>query len=154
PLAVAALNDRQLELKALECLSELGGPEQSAAVTELAKHNPSAEVPAAVVRVLTAWQSREGLTATKQQELDRAVAEVHGGNGILVRWEASGPLAAPEAPKIFERFASAERPGGDLSGWRTLFAAGLESRVSLAPKGSAKDAVWFAYTDVFVAEPA
>jgi putative membrane-bound dehydrogenase-like protein len=153
PLAVAALNDRQLELKALECLSELGGPEQSAAVTELAKHDPSTDVPTAVVRVLTAWRSREGLTATTRQELDRAVAEVHGGNGILVRWEASRPVTAQEAPKIIERFASAERHGGDSSGWRTLFASGLESRVSLAPKGSAKDAVWFAYTDVFVAEP-
>jgi putative heme-binding domain-containing protein len=153
PLAVAALNDRQLELNALECLRELGGPEQTAAVTELAKNNPATEIPTTVVRVLTAWRSREGLTATKQLELDRAVAEVHGSNGILVRWEVSGPRTAEDAPKFIEWFASAEQQGGHPSDGKTQFAAGLESRVTLAPKGSAKDAVWFAYTDVYVAEP-
>src|SRR5262249_18781254 len=81
PLAVAALNDRQLELKALECLSELGGPEQSAAVTELAKHDPSTHVPTAVVRVLTAWRGREGPTAATRQGTARAGAEGEGGNG-------------------------------------------------------------------------
>jgi putative heme-binding domain-containing protein len=151
PLAVAALGDRQVELKALECLADLGGPEQAGAVGEWAKHNPSAEVPAAAVRVLTAWRGRPGLTAAKRQELDRTVAEVHGSNGILVRWDASDALTAQVAPQIIERFASF-REAGDTTGWRTLFATGTEARVLLAPKGSAKDALWFAYTDVTVPE--
>jgi putative membrane-bound dehydrogenase-like protein len=150
--AVAALNDRNLELKALECLAELGGPEQAAAVGELARRNPSAEVPAAAVRVLTAWRGRDGVTAATRQELDRAVAEVHGANGILVRWDVRGPVSAAAAPRIVEQFAAAGPPG-DTTGWRTVFAAGTEARVALAPKGAAKDGLWFAYTDVTVAEP-
>jgi putative heme-binding domain-containing protein len=150
PLAVAALGDRELELQALECLGELGGPEQAKAVAELAKRNPSTEVPPAAVRVLTTWRGRKGLTAAQRQELDRAVAEVHGGNGILVRWEVRGPLSAQAAPPTVERFA-AIGPAGDTAGWRTLFAAGTEAHVRLA-KDSAKDALWLAYTDVAVPE--
>jgi putative membrane-bound dehydrogenase-like protein len=150
-LAVAALGDRQLEINALECLGELGGPEQARAVTEWAKRNPSTEVLAAV-RVLTAWRDRKGLTAAERKELDRAVAKVHGGTGILVRWDVRGPLSAQEAPRIIERFASLGQ-GDDTSSWRTRFAGGTESRVLLAAKDAAKDAVWLASTEVIVAEP-
>jgi putative heme-binding domain-containing protein len=151
PLAVAALGDRQMEIKALECLGELGGPEQARAVTEWARHNPTAEIPAAAVRVLTAWRDRKGVTA-EQKELDRAVAEVHGGTGILVRWDVRGPLAAQVAPRIVERLASRGQ-GGDTTGWRTHFAGGTESHVLLASKDAANDAVWFACTEVIVPEP-
>jgi putative heme-binding domain-containing protein len=152
PLAVAALGDRQLEIKALECLGELGGPEQARAVTEWAKRNPSTEVLAAAVRVLTAWRDRKGRTAAERKELDRAVAEVHGGTGILARWDVRGPLSAQEALRIIERFASLGQ-GSDPTGWHTRFAGGTESRVLLAAKDAAKNAVWLAYTEVIVAEP-
>jgi putative heme-binding domain-containing protein len=109
-------------------------------------------VPAAAVRVLTAWRGREGLTAEQRQELDRAVAEVHGGNGILVRWDVSGPLPARDAPPVIERLATTGA-AGDTAGWGTLFATGTEARVRLAPKDSAKEALWFAFTDVIVPEP-
>ena len=151
PLAVAALGDRQVEIKALECLGELGGPEQARAVTEWAKRNPSTEALTAAVRVLTSWQDRKELT-TEREELDRAVAEVHGGTGILVRWDVSGPLSAQAAPRIIERFAPLAR-GDDTTGWHTRFATGTESRVLLAPKDAAKDTVWLAYTEVIVPEP-
>jgi len=151
-LAVAALGDRQLELKALEYLGELGGPEQAAAVTDLAKRNPSTEVPAAAVRVLTTWRDRQGLTAAKQQELDRAVAEVHGTNGILVRWTVSDPVPEQAGPRIIEQFAALGQSSA-TPGWRTLFATGTEARVLPAPKDAGKDALWFAYTDVDVPEP-
>jgi putative membrane-bound dehydrogenase-like protein len=149
PLAVAALGDRQLELAALECLAELGGPAQANAVAELAIHNPSAEVPAAAVRVLTAWRDRNGVTATTRQELDRAVAEVHGANGILVRWNTRGPVPAQATPMLIARLAAAGQ-ADEPTGWRTLFAAGTEARVVMAPKESAKNALWLAYTDVAV----
>jgi putative membrane-bound dehydrogenase-like protein len=152
PLAVAALGDRQLEIKALECLGELAGPEQARAVTEWAKRNPSTEVLVAAVRVLKAWRDRKGLTTAERKELDRAVAEVQGGTGILMRWDVNGPLPAQVAAQSIEHIASLGQ-GSDPTGWRTQFATGTEARVLLAPKDAAKDAVWFAYTEVIVPEP-
>jgi putative heme-binding domain-containing protein len=152
PLAVAALSDRQLEIKALECLRELGGPAQAPAVTEWAKHNPSTEILVAAVRVLTAWRDRKGLPEVEQAALERAVAAVHGATGILVRWDASGPLSAQSAPRISERFASTGQLG-DTTDWRTRFARGMEAHLLLASPDAAKDAVCFAFTDVIVPEP-
>jgi putative heme-binding domain-containing protein len=152
PLAVAALSDRQVEIKALECLRELGSPEQARAVTEWAKRNPSTDVLAATVRVLTAWRDRKGLTAAERKELDRAVAEVQGSAGILLRWTVRGPLSAQVASGIIERFASVGLED-DTTGWRTQLTDGTETRVMLASKDGAKDAVWLAYTDVIVPEP-
>jgi putative membrane-bound dehydrogenase-like protein len=147
PLAVAALNERALELKALECLGELGGPAQETAVVNLARHAPTSDIPAAVVRVLTAWSARKDATAKQRHSLNRAVAEVHGASGILARWNASGPITDKDAPKILLQLA---RDGKSPADWRTLFAAGAEARLVLAPKGSAKDARWFAQTEVAV----
>jgi len=151
PLAVAALGDRPLELMALKCLGELGGPEQAGAVTNLAKRTPSAEVPAAAVHVLSTWRDREGLTATERQELDQAVAEVHGAHGILVRWNVCGPLPARAAPPMIEQFASTGSAGRTLK-WQPRFATGTEARVALAAH-AAGGAWWLAYTDVAVPKP-
>jgi putative heme-binding domain-containing protein len=151
PLALAALGDRHLELTALKSLNELGGPEQADAVVDLAKRTPSGEVPAAAVRVLTAWRDREGLTAMQRQKLDRAVAEVHGANGILARWNVRGPIPAQAAPPLVEQFAAAGSAGHAPQG-QTLFATGTEARVGLAAQ-AAKDALWLAYTDVTVPAP-
>jgi putative membrane-bound dehydrogenase-like protein len=148
PLAVIALSDHGLELTALECLSELGGPEQTAAVTELARHHPSAEVLAAAVRGLTAWRDKPGATAKEQHALDRAVADIQGASGMIVRWQANESVPADRAPQLVEQFATAGK-GGDASGWRTLFAIGTEARVGLA-----KDTRSLAYADIAVSEPA
>src|SRR5262249_11813377 len=61
PVAVAALADRETALNALACLGELGGPEQAAVVTDLARRQPSVEVLAAVGKVLTGWAAKDGL---------------------------------------------------------------------------------------------
>src|SRR5205823_8618200 len=73
PLAVAALADRQIDLTALEYLSELGGPKHSEAVANLAKHNPSVDVSAAAIRVLNGWRDRPVSTAEERREIDRIV---------------------------------------------------------------------------------
>src|SRR5262249_14940252 len=130
PLALAALNDREQELTALECLGQLGGPEQAEAVAEFARRNPSTTAPAAAVRVLTAWRDRPGVTADQRQELDRAVAEMHGAHGILVRWEVNGPAAAKAASRLIADYTAAGQVA-DRTGWRTLFAIGTEARLQL-----------------------
>jgi putative heme-binding domain-containing protein len=151
PLALAALGDRRLELTALKCLGELGEPEQADAVADLAKRTPSGEVPSAVARVLTGWRDRAGLMAMQRQKLDEAVAEVHGGTGILARWSVRGPVPTLAAPPIVEQFASAGL-AGRAPEWQPLFATGTEARGWLASQ-AAKDALWLAYTDVAVPEP-
>ena len=148
PIAVAALRDHQLEMKALECLSDLGSPEQSAAVAELARRNPSAAVLTAAIRLLSDWRNRDTTSPEKRQELDRLVAEIHGSTGTLVRWDAIGPVKVDAVPRIIERFGQS---GGD-DGNQRQFAAGIEARVTLAPKDSTGDGLWFAYADVEVAE--
>jgi putative heme-binding domain-containing protein len=143
PLAVAALADRQTTLAALEYLSERGGPDQAAAIAELAKHTPSAEVLAAAVRVLTTWQGKEGVSLAQRGELDRAVSQVHGTGGLLVRWNVKGPLSEEDAA------AAMKDPG---PGWRPLFATGTESRLNLGPAKEGEKGVWLAATDLAVGE--
>jgi putative membrane-bound dehydrogenase-like protein len=151
-LAVAALNDRPLELTALKCLSELGGPDQAAAVAEFAQRNPSAEVLVAAVRMLTAWRDRPELSAAGRSKLDRAVADIHGAGGILARWQLRGPLTAAAALRIVEQFKVAGNIA-DNSAWRNAFATGTEARVALGAAPTA-DGRWLATTQVAVAAPA
>jgi putative membrane-bound dehydrogenase-like protein len=148
PLAVAALRDRALELKALEYLAELGGPEQAGVVAELAKHTPSSAVPAAAVRALTAWRNKDDLKVTQRESLDAAAAQVQGANGILVRWQATH-----DDDRFQINTADYSIVGSTgFAGARTFFATGTEGRVLLAPKSGQRD-VWRAYTDVTVAKP-
>ena len=60
PLAVTALGDPQTALAALDCLADLGGPDQIPAVSDAARHSPSADVLAAAIRVLTEWRESAG----------------------------------------------------------------------------------------------
>jgi putative heme-binding domain-containing protein len=101
------------------------------------------------VRILTAWRNRKEVTALQRQELDRAVAEVQGGNGILSRWHVRAPVPAQSLSFLIEHFAS---PGAPERGseWKPLFATGTEARVDLA---AAQGAWCLAYTDVAVPEP-
>ncbi len=79
------------------------------------------------------------------------MAEIHGANGILVRWDVNGPVSATAAPRIIERFA-AIGPPRETTGWQTRFATGTEARLLLGPKDTPKDGLLFAVTDVAVVE--
>jgi putative heme-binding domain-containing protein len=145
PLAEAALHERALEQTALETLKDLGRLENVDAIVDHAKRNPSAEVVAAVVRVLTTWRERAGITAALRADLDLAVAQIHGESGIPVRWQSPGPFR----PLIEQRPVFGLAP---LEG-RVLFADGMEARVVLAPKADGANGIWFAHTDVAVDTP-
>jgi putative membrane-bound dehydrogenase-like protein len=153
PLALAALEDRATHAKALACVGELGGPDQVGALRGLALHDAAGETLSGVVRILAAWHTRKDLSATQRQAIDRAVAEVQGAQGVLLRWHATGPLRPEAADPILERYASPRPPSGDADGWRIVLAAGTEAPVNLGPRADAQpDAVWFGLTEVVVPE--
>jgi putative heme-binding domain-containing protein len=148
--AVAALGDPETALKGLECLGELGGPEQIAAVTDLARRHPSVEVLAAAGKVLTGWESNEGLSAARRRELDGALAAIHGDSGILLRWHVFGPARPDAAADLAARLTSGQSPP---AGWKVVLSSGTESRVQLGPVTSADD-TWLGHSEIDVAEPA
>jgi putative heme-binding domain-containing protein len=155
PLAVAALKDRDTQVAALRCLGELGGPSQMKAVLELGLRDPSAEVLPPIVHLLTTWA--DGLPRAEQQAFDNAIAELQGGSGALQRWKIKGPLSTAAASALISQVASpsqiAAGSDGAMQDWQIIFAAGADSRVSMAP-GKSGDTVWLAFTDFHASEPA
>ncbi len=157
PAAVTALADPETQVTALRCVSELGGPEHAKAVAELAARNPSAEVLPLAVRALTRWGRQE---PSRRSELDRMVAELQGDSGVLVRWNAAGPLSTKDAAALSAWLAAganaAEKPEEE-GAFRAVFAAGVESRVALGPvtgERGLEGGLWLAFSDVNVSEPA
>ncbi|MFM9966499.1 MAG: HEAT repeat domain-containing protein [Planctomycetaceae bacterium] len=150
PLAVAALGDATTQLSALRCLDEFGGPEHSADVVKVATGNSSGEVLSLVVRMLSKWADRESLDEARRAELERAMNELQGTRGVLLRWKVQGPMSADEAAKCVE---SLRMPNNSAS-WRTIFGTGPEARVSdVATGGSPVATVWLAFADFHSAEP-
>lgn len=154
PLAVAALNDRETQLAALDCLGELGGPLQLRAVVDLAARDPSAEVLSSVIRLLNQWSGEHSAEKTK---LDHAAAELQGTSGALLRWQTTGPLDADAAGAWVQQLASqpenSEAPRDLSLLWPTSIASGAEARVSLgASQASEARTVWLARTDFAVSE--
>jgi putative membrane-bound dehydrogenase-like protein len=144
PLAVAALSDRVLEQKALETLGDLGGPEQAETVVNLAKRNPSTAVLTSAVGVLMKW--RAGLSAAARNELDRAIGEIHGTSGVLLRWNALGPIESKDQAKALElAFSDKSWPEH-----RAALATGAEGRVSLSIEDGSLETFFLANTEVRV----
>jgi putative membrane-bound dehydrogenase-like protein len=150
--AVDALADPETRLVALRLIADLGGPDQAAAVVDLARSNPDAEVLPMVLRMLTDWA---GQPKAKRAELDRAAAELQGASGVLARWHVAGPLPADAVAQLVEGLAKTSgQPKDPQPRWQTLFAKGTDARVRLAPSKAVKKTVWLAYADVHVPERA
>ncbi len=126
PVAVAALEDQETALQALECVGELGGPAQAKAVADLAKRRPAAAVLAAAGKVLTGWAAKDGTSAARRQEVEQALAEVHGGSGVLLGWHLLGPLPGDGADLVTKIAAGRSIPTGNdpAAGWRPALSAG------------------------------
>lgn len=146
PFAVASLKERALERIALQCLAELGGPEQLAAVLEFARRTPSVDGVALVVHALSAWQ--EGATPVQRAALLRAISEVQGTTGILVRWQIGPPTNPNDIRALIDRFA---QPGhAPDSPWKVQLALDAEGRLPLEHKEIAGKPWRLALADVEV----
>jgi putative membrane-bound dehydrogenase-like protein len=159
PLAVGALADREAQLSALECVAALGGPAQRDAVSDLAKGSPTAEVLPLAVRILTDWGRRSGLSDAERVGLDRAVAEVQGSTGLMVRWQVIGPIPPGSAAALVAKSGRPslpfESPAGDAVLWRTRFATGTEGRLpALDGADAAPGSVCLAASDFILPGPA
>ena len=155
PLAVAALADRTTQLAALECLAELGGPEQSRAVldaarTDSTKADSSETAVNLVVSMLTRWNSRPGVAADDRSQVENAVRELQGQSGLVIAWRTTGPLSADDLTAAMKRLAE---PESNVPEWETTLVQGPEGSVTLSSK-TASDSTWLAYADLFVKEPA
>ncbi len=155
PAANTALRDPETSWEALACLGELGGPEHAAAVTDLARDQPSAEILDAAGKVLSGWAAREGLPAPRRHKLERSLATVHGSSGTLLGWYVRGPVPAGEAEGLVEKLVagrSLPTGKGPAPGWRLLLATGIDARVRFGA-GKGADGVWLGHGEVAVPGP-
>ncbi|HYT91381.1 MAG TPA: HEAT repeat domain-containing protein, partial [Gemmataceae bacterium] len=154
PLAVTALADRETALKALEYLGELGGPEHARAVTDLGRRDPSVEVLNGVGKVLAGWAARKGVSAARRQEIEQALADLHGSSGVVLAWYALGPMDRNSAADLMPKLTSGQSsPTGanPAPNWRVFLAAGIDARARF---GAAKDpdSTWVGYSEIVVTE--
>jgi putative heme-binding domain-containing protein len=154
PVALAGLGDPETAVVALEAVGELGGPEQAAAVADLVKRRPSAEVLATAGRVLTTWLAQEGLLAAKRLQVERALAEAHGGSGVPLAWYVQGPMSGDGADLVTKLAAGQALPTGKepATGWHVALSIGTDGRVRLG--GDKSDVTWLASTELLAADAA
>ena len=93
PLALAALGDRETAVPALECLGDLGGPDQAT------RRGRPGQAPAVRGRPRCRGKGADRLgiaaRAAGRKSASRSsgrLAEIHGGSGILLAWHVLGPL--------------------------------------------------------------
>jgi putative membrane-bound dehydrogenase-like protein len=152
---IAALGDRETALQALECVGEMGGPDQARAVADVARRQPSVEILAAASKALTGWAAKDRLPSSGRQEVERALADLHG-SGILLGWYVLGPVSGAEAAdRVAKVVAGQSLPTGSdpAPGWRLLLASSADGRLPLG-RATGTDAAWLAYSEIEVSDPA
>jgi putative membrane-bound dehydrogenase-like protein len=153
-LAVAALKDSATLPAALQCLSDLGGPEHAQAVAEAARQNPSAEVLPLAIGMLSRWS--RAAKGSRHAEIEHSLAVLQGASGTVARWCVRGPMPASAAASILEQTSKSNgnAPSEVPSDWDTVIGTGLEARIRpSAAKNANADDVWFGVSDVFAPEP-
>jgi putative membrane-bound dehydrogenase-like protein len=153
-VSLAALGDAETAVAALECIGDLGGPNDAGSVADLVKRQPSAAVLAAAGVVLTGWAAREGLSAAERLQVERALADAHGGSGIPLAWHTLGPLPGDGTDLLTKLAAGQSLPTGKepAPGWHVVLPAGTEARVRLGPAKS--EGTWLAHAEVVAADAA
>jgi putative membrane-bound dehydrogenase-like protein len=150
PLALAALGERATALKALEYLAEVGSPEHTRPLIELARREPSLEVLAGVGQALKAWLSRDRLSTGERRLVLDAVAEIQGHSGMLLAWQVAADSPEEEV-ELLVLAAGAEWAAlaEDAPRWDLVMSAGMEGRVRLKTVRKAP-AAFVAVSDVVV----
>jgi putative membrane-bound dehydrogenase-like protein len=146
-IAAAALKDHDIEVAAIECLSEVSGPEHVREVVDLAMNSRSLDVLSAASRALEAWSAK---SPAVRAELEEAFARMHGAIGIILRWRV-GTAIAPSALDVVARLRA---PDAVLpADWTTVLASGPESSVTLPPsKDAGPGRVSIACADLLVGD--
>jgi putative heme-binding domain-containing protein len=119
PRAVAALAHPVTHSAALQCISELGGPEYADAIAESVRHHPPGEPLLHVIKTLDRWHQ-----ARSSDELREKMAELQGASGLLARW-AIVPVQGAAAEGFEHLLAMPERAGAGVVG------AGVHARIML-----------------------
>jgi putative heme-binding domain-containing protein len=149
--ALGALDHPATQLAAIDYLADFGTPEQAGALVAVASRSRRIDVLTGVIRALAGWEARQPADSPHRRELARAVAEVQGQSGVLLRWHVTGPLPASAAAKLCDGQSSRVPIPSDAK-W--LLAAGPESRIDLDPLPADRTGlVWLAISDVRIAGP-
>ena len=154
PLAVTALGDGATQMAALECLAELGGPDEAPALIELARRDASEQVASLAAPALARWSEHAELSSQQRLAMLESVRQMHGSSGLLACWRLSGSLAEEDLEAVRREVLlppSADRdPANPAGSWRSAFARGAQARVELP--GPKVNETWLAYADVLVPE--
>src|SRR5262249_27326716 len=126
---------------------------------DLAKRSPTAEILPLAVRILTRWSQDRRLAPARRLELDRAVADVQGATGLLVRWEVTAPILPEAVPSHIPQEGLSDQPFpptmAGVARWQTLFATGTEARLRVQDDAGPKaDSVRLGQTSLTLSEPA
>ena len=156
--AVAALDHTETQLAALAYLEKLGGAEQAEAVLKLTETSRVVAVLTKVVAVLTHWEQQASKGSDQRRRIRRAVSDVQGRTGLILRWHTTVPLSPDAASELVEqmrRSDASEVEAAASSRWKSKIAEGVSTPVrrSKFPRRGANILKVFFFADLLVAEP-
>jgi putative heme-binding domain-containing protein len=93
------------------------------------------------------------VTPARREPIERALAEIHGGSGVLLGWHVLGPLPGNADDLVAKLTGGRSLPTGKeaAAGWRLVLSSGTDARVRLVPKARAEGA-WLAYCEMALRE--
>jgi putative heme-binding domain-containing protein len=160
PLALAAVNDPETGLEAMNCIGAFGAPEHLTLVRDAALRNASTEIAGRAIAIIADWRGRMGIAPGLSHDLDRAMAEIQGASGVLLRWNITGPLADDRAASAVERAASSPASLEELGSrvpWHEALARTGDPNLTVAfgsGAGGEEGNTWIALSDVTMSDDA
>ncbi|MCH2203256.1 MAG: HEAT repeat domain-containing protein [Fuerstiella sp.] len=139
-----ALEHHQTQFAGIEYLNEFGTPDRIDFVAAAAAHNPASDFQSRVVQTLVTWQNR---FPDSHNDVQRAIATIHGHSGQPLAWNLAGPFSEGAAERLLVELndRNLTQPGNTST--RLVIAEGSPATVSLQ-NSSRTDSVWLAWTSV------